>query len=112
MLIVLSVNEAKDVRMRDAHHSHVCTTTHTTLLYDISYLIDDVHEQHWTRRHTSCRAHHRTVWAKEFISHARAAAGLVNRCCGFRMIHDSSQRIWNLQNKACGKLAVCLAGVD
>src|ERR1043165_1665320 len=112
MLIVLSVNEAKHVRMRDAHHSHVRTASHTTLLHYIAHLIDDVHERHWTRRHTGRRAHHRSVWPEKLIRHTRATARLVNGCRRFRMVHYSRQRVGNVQNKAGCELAVWLAGID
>src|SRR6185369_8279134 len=112
MLIVLSVNEAKNVRMRDAHHSHVRPTSYTTLLHDISHLIDDVHERHRTRSNTSCRTHHGTMRSKEFIRHAGAAASLMNRRCGLRVFHNSSQGIRDIEYKTRRELTVGLAGVN
>ena len=44
MLVVLCMNKPKYIRMVNAHHSHIGAATHAALLYDVGYLIDDVHE--------------------------------------------------------------------
>src|ERR1044072_5000203 len=55
------------VRMCNAHHAHVRTATHATLLHHVCHLVDDGHERHWTRRHTRCGANHPTVCSEKFI---------------------------------------------
>src|SRR5215212_449584 len=112
MLIVLGMDEAQHVRMRDAHHAHVCTATYAALLHDISYLVNDVHERYWTRRHTGRRADHRAMRPEKFIGHARAAAGLVNRGSSLGVLHDSRKRVWDVQHKTRRELTVSFAGVD
>src|SRR6185436_189442 len=105
------MNETQHIGMRDAHHSHVCTAPHTALLHDISHLIDDIHERHWTRSDTHRRADARSVWSQEFVSHASATAGLVNRCRSRCVLHYPLKRIGNLQNKARSQLTICLTSV-
>src|SRR5215203_2337955 len=100
------MNETKHIRMCDPHHSHVCATPHTTLLHYIRHLVDDVHERHWTRSNSSRRAYHCSVWSQKFISHSCAAASLMNGGGSLCVIHDSSQRIGNVQNKTCRELAM------
>ncbi len=112
MLIVLRVNEPQNVRVRNAHHSHVRAASHASLLHDIGDLVDDVHERHWTRSNARRRAYHRAVRSQELVGHARATTGLVNGGCRCRMVHDSVQRIRNFQNKARRELSFRFAGVD
>src|SRR5215213_6922113 len=100
------MDEAQHVRMRNAHHAHVRAASHAALLHNVRHLVDDVHERHWTRRHTSRRAHHCAVWAKEFIRHAGSAAGLVDGGGSLRVLHDSRERIRHMQNETRGELTV------
>src|SRR5215204_4913877 len=106
------MNETQHVRMCDAHHAHVCTASNTTLLHDISHLVDDVHEGNWARSNTGCGAHHRAVRPQKFISHACAATGLVNRGCCLGVLHDAVEGIGHVKNKTGGELSICFTRVD
>ena len=98
--------------MRDAHHAHVRAAAHTTLLHHVSYLIDDIHKRHRTRSHSSRRSNQSTGRAQEFISHARAATGLMNGRRSFGVIHDSGYRVGNVQDKTSCQLSISFAGID
>src|SRR5512145_1984685 len=102
------MDETQHVGMCNAHHSHVRAASHTTLLHDISHLIDNVHERDWTRSNAGRRTHHRSVRPEELISHAGAAASLMNCRSSFCMFHDPGQGIGNFENKTGCELAICL----
>src|SRR4030095_16693648 len=100
MLVILGMNETKHIRMGNAHHTHVRSTTNTTLLNDVRHLIDDVHERDWTRGHPRGRTNHRSCWSQKLVSHSGSATSLVNRRCRLCMIHDPLQRVRQIENKA------------
>src|SRR5215217_2173406 len=106
------MDKTQDVRMRYAHHSHICATPDAALLHNIGHLVNDVHERHWTRRNTGRRAHHGAVWPQKLISHAGAAASLVNGSRSLGMLHDSGKRVGDIQNKTRRELSICFTGVD
>ena len=112
VLIVLGMNETQHVRMRDAHHAHVGAATDATLLHDISHLIDDVHERDGAGSNAARRTNQSAVGAQKLVSHAGAAAGLVNGRCRFGVLHDSGYRVRHVEHEAGRQLAIGFAGVD
>src|SRR5689334_20508949 len=105
------MNKAEDIRMADAHHSHVGAATYSTLLYDIGYLIDDVHERYGTRCCSMFGTDRGAVRPYHFVGHAGAAARLVDGGGDFCMVHDAGKRIWNLKDETSSELAVDAASV-
>ena len=89
MLIVLRVNEAQHVRMRDAHHAHVSATAHTALLHCVGRRVEDIHERHGAAGDSVSRTNHRTARTQLLKSEARAAAGLMNDRGIGRGLHDA-----------------------
>src|SRR3954465_3761380 len=106
MLIILRVNETQHIRMSDTHHSHVRAASDAALLHDIGNLIHDVHERHWPRGNTASRSNKGAVRSQEFISHARAAAGLMNSGRSLSVLHDSGDRIRNFEYKTRSQLSI------
>src|SRR4051812_34326059 len=111
MLIILRVNETQHIGMSDTHHSHIGAASHASLLHDIGNLIHDVHEGHWPRGNTASRSDKRAVRSQEFISHTRAAAGLMNRGRSLSVLHDSRDRVRNFEHKTRSQLSISASGV-
>src|SRR5215213_267552 len=100
------MNKAEDVGMADAHHSHIGATAYSTLLYDVGYLIDDVHERYGTRCCSMFGTNRRTVRPYHFVGHAGTAASLVDGGCDFCMVHDAGERIRNLKDETSSELSI------
>src|SRR6185503_10070322 len=52
-LIILGMNESKDIRMRDRQDAHVGPTPHTALFDRLGHRVDDLHERNRTRRYAA-----------------------------------------------------------
>ena len=111
MLIVLGVDKAENVGVSDSHHSHIRAAANTALFHDIGYLIDDVHERNGPGGCTVSQADSGASGAQGLVSHAGAAAGLMNHRGNLGMVHDAGNGVGNSENKASGKLAIVAAGI-
>lgn len=97
--------------MANTHHAHVGAATNSTLLYDVGYLIDDVHEGYGTGCGSVSGTNCCSVRTYHFVSHASAATGLVDCGSDFGMVHDAGKGIWNAKNETGSELRVGATGV-
>jgi hypothetical protein len=110
-LIILRVDEAKNVRMSDAQDAHIRTAADTALLYDLGRLVDDVHKAHGAGGHPSGRVDHRARGAEKFVGHSGAAAGLMNYGDVLSVLHYPLDRIGNVEHEAGGELSLGLTRI-
>ena len=105
------MDKAENVGVSDSHHSHIRAAANTALFHDIGYLIDDVHERNGPGGGAVSQADGGACGAQRLVSHAGAAAGLMNHRGNLGMVHDAGNGVGNSENKASGKLAIVAAGI-
>src|SRR5690242_17132452 len=93
-------------------YAHVRASANAALFDDFGRLIDDIHEADGPRGNAPSRIDHRAGRAQKFVRHSGAAARLVNDGDVLRVFHYALDRVWNIQHKACSKLAFWFAGID
>ncbi len=112
MLIILGVNEAQDVRMSYAHHSHVGAPPHAALFHGIGRRIENIHERDGAAGDAVSSADHRATGSQFLKGEAGAAARLMNNRSVGRRLHDAGDRVRHIEHKTSGQLSVRFAGID